>query len=120
MANVPILMIDAVDTVSQVGAPVYTIQAYAGSFTMTFGDTSVAGTVQIQGSNEPNTRGNGPTYVPSNASFNNIVGATSTITAGVCNAIIIPVLTFQYIRAVFTYTSGGSSTIIVNGNLFTT
>jgi hypothetical protein len=119
-ANVPVTMINAVDTVTQTGPPVFTGQIFAGSFTMTFGDTSVAGSVQIQGSNETASRSNLSTYVPSSGSWNNIPGASSTIAAGVGPAIVLPTLNFQYIRAVFTYVSGGSSTVQVLGNLFST
>jgi hypothetical protein len=119
-ANVPVQMINAVDTASQTGSAVFCGQFFAGSFTTTFGDTSVAGTVQIQASNETAPRSNLSTYNPSAASWNNIPNASSTIVAGVGNAIVLPTVNYQYIRAIFTYTSGGSSTIIVNGNFFST
>lgn len=120
MNNVPVVMINAVDTTTQTGAPVFVGQVFSASFTSSFADTSVAGTIQIQGSNEPcSTRGQKDPvhYVPSNGSFNNIPNATSAVVAGVGPAIIIGQCPFQYIRAVFTYTSGGSSTITVLGTI---
>jgi len=120
MNNVPVVMINAVDTQTQTGAPIFTGQVFSASFTVRCGDATAAGTVKIQGSNEPcSTRGsqNPNTYVPANASFNDIPNATSAVVAGVGPAIIIGQCPFQYLRAVFTYSSGGSSTIQVLGTL---
>lgn len=120
MNNVPVVMINAVDTVTQTGAPIFSGQVFSASFTSSFGDATAAGTIKIQGSNEPcSTRGGQhPTeYVPSNASFNDIPNATSAVVAGIGPAIIIGQCPFQYLRAVFTYTSGGSSTVTVLGTL---
>jgi hypothetical protein len=116
MRNVPVTLIQAVDTSTQTGAPIFVGQEFCASFTPVFGDSTVAGTVQIQGSNEIPI-GDPAKYVPSNASFCNIPNATSTITSGVGPAIILNTAPFQFIRAVFTYTSGGNSTILVNGSL---
>lgn len=119
MNNVPVVMINAVDTSTQTGPPIYAGQVFAASFTSNFGDTSVAGTIKIQGSNSNSSPGtkNPSIYVPPNSTFNDIPNATSTVVAGVGPAIIIGQCPFQYIRAVFTYTSGGSSTITVLGTL---
>jgi hypothetical protein len=119
-ANVPVQMMNAADTQNENGPPVFCGQFFAGSFTTTFADTSVAGSIQIQASNETAPRSNLSTYVPSTASWNNIPNATAAVVAGVCNAIVLPTLNYQYVRAVFTYTSGGSSTITINGNFFST
>lgn len=116
MRNVPVTMVNAVDTSTQTGAPVFVGQQVAASFTAVFGDVTAAGTVKIQGSNEFPV-GDPSKYVPSNGSFADIPSATSTIASGVGPAIIISSLSFQFIRAVFTYTSGGSSTVLVNGSL---
>ena len=119
-ANVPVVMINAVDTSTQTGAPVFVGQIFAASFTSTFGDNTAAGTIKIQGSNEVAPRSNLSQYVPSNGSFNDIPNATSTVASGAGPAIVLPTCNFQYIRAVFTYSSGGSSTVQVLGNLFST
>ena len=120
MNNVPVTMINAVDTSTQTGAPVFVGQVFSASFTSSFGDNTATGTIKIQGSNEPcSARGQQhPTeYVPSNGSFNDIPNATTTVTAGVASAIIIGQCPFQYLRALFTYTSGGSSTVTVLATL---
>lgn len=119
-ANVPVTMINAVDTTTQTGAPVFVGQIFSGSFTSTFGDNTAAGTIKIQGSNETAPRSNLGTYVPSDASFNDIPNATSTVAAGSGPAIVLPTLNFQYIRAIYTRASGGSTTIRVLATLFST
>lgn len=119
-ANVPVLMLSAVDTSTQTGSAVFCGQFFAGSFTSTFQDSSATGTIKVQASNEPAPRGNLGSYSPSAASWNDIPNATSTITSGVGPAIVLPTLNYQYIRVVFTYSSGGSSTFVVNGNFFST
>lgn len=111
-------LINAVDTTTQTGAPIFAGQQIAGSFTSVFGDVTAVGVVKIQGSNELPV-GDPSKYVPSNASFSDIPNATSTITSGVGPAIVIASLTFQYIRAIYTSTSGGSSTVRVNATLLT-
>lgn len=116
MRNVPVSLINAVDTATQTGAPVFVGQGVAGSFTSVFGDNTAAGTVTIQGSNEPAV-GDPTKYVPSNSSFSVITGASSTIASGVGPAIVLQTMNFQYIRAVFTYSSGGSSTVRVNASV---
>jgi hypothetical protein len=115
MRNVPVTMINAVDTATQTGTPIFAGQSVSASFTSVFGDATAVGTIQIQESNEIPI-GDPSKYVPSNGSFSNIPSASSTITAGVGNAIVITTLCCQYVRAVFTYTSGGSSTVLVNGS----
>jgi hypothetical protein len=113
MRNVPVNMINAVDTVTQTGPPVFVGEVISASFTPVFGDTTAVGTVQIQESNVPPV-GDPSKFVPPNGSFSNIPNATSTIAAGVGSAIVLTTLCTQYVRAVFTYTSGGSSTVVVN------
>jgi hypothetical protein len=113
MRNVPINMINAVDTVTQTGPPVFAGQSVSASFTSVFGDATAAGTVKIQESNEAPI-GEPSKYVPSNGSFVDVPNATSTIASGAGPAIVLTTLCCQYVRAVFTYASGGSSTVVVN------
>jgi hypothetical protein len=119
MRNVPVNMINAVDTVTQTGPHVFVGEVVSASFTSIFGDTTAAGTVQIQISNIPPV-GDPSKFVPPNSSFSNYPGASSTITAGVGSAIVLTTLCSQYVRAVFTYTSGGSSTVVVNATFLNT
>lgn len=116
MRNVPVTMINAVDTATQTGAPVFVGQQIAASFVSVFGDVTAAGTVKIQGSNEAPI-GDPSKYVASNGSFADIPSATSTIASGVGPAIVLTTMNFQYIRAVYTRSSGGSTTVLVEASL---
>ena len=119
MNNYPVTMINASDTSTQTGTPIFVGQAFSASFTSVFGDATATGTITIQGSNwnfSPQYK-NPLAAVPPSNTFNNIPNATATVTAGAAPAIIIGQLPFQYIRAVFTYISGGSSTIEVLGSI---
>jgi hypothetical protein len=116
MRNVPVTLINAVDTSTQTGAPIFAGQYVQGSFTSIFGDVTAAGTVTIQGSNAIPV-GAPDKFVPPNNTFSVITGASATIASGVGPAIVLPTMNFQYIRAVFAYSSGGSSTVLVNATL---
>lgn len=115
MRNAQVTILNAVDTSSQTGAAVDVGQAVSASFVPSFGDVTAAGTVKIQCSNDaPNARYL-DIFVPTN--WADIPNATSTVVAGVGPAIVIPNMCFSYIRAVYTRTSGGSTTILVNMNI---
>lgn len=117
MRNYPVQLLSAVNTSTQTGAAQFVGQSASGSVTAVNGDATAAGTLKIQGSNEI-PQGAPAQYVPSAASFADIPNATSTIAIGVGPAIVLQTLNFQYIRAVYTRTSGGSTTIVVNASLF--
>jgi hypothetical protein len=117
MRNVPVQILSAANTASITGSPVFVGQVAAASFIPVLGDVTAAGTIQIQGSNAIPV-GSPETYIPPASSFANIPSATSTITAGIGSAIVIPACNFQYVQAVFTHTSGGSTTIVVNASFF--
>lgn len=116
LGSAPTQILNAVDTASDTGNSFWVGQAFAGSFVPVCGDITAAGTIQIQCSNDAP---NGPPskFTPTN--WANIPNATSTIVAGIGPAIVIPQMCFAYIRAVFTRTSGGTSTVIVNMNVLT-
>ena len=111
MRNYPVQVMSAVNTSTQTGSAFFVGQAAAASFVITNGDTSAAGTVKIQGSNDLPV-GDPNQFVPTN--FNDIPSATSTIASGVGPAIVLPTMNFQYIRAVFTRSGGGTTTIVIN------
>ena len=113
MRNYPVQILSAVDTSTQTGAGYFVGQAVAASFTSIFADGSAAGTVKIQGSNEIPV-GDPTQFTPPTTSFSDIPSATSTIASGVGPPIVLPTMNFQYIRAVYTSVSGGSSTVKVN------
>jgi hypothetical protein len=115
MRNVPVQILNMADTGSKTGLAFETQQIYSASFCPIFGDTSAAGTVKIQGSNDSPV---GPIaqFIPTN--WNDIPNATSLIVAGLGPAIIVQTLNFQFIRAVFTSTNSGNTTIVVNASLY--
>lgn len=112
MRNFPVTILSAVDTASQTGAAFFVGQAVTGSFIPKFGDATAAGTVKIQGNNDKPV-GDPDLFTPSTAGWADITGATSLVAAGVGPAIIIANMCFQYVRAVYTRTGGGTTTIVV-------
>lgn len=117
MRNYPVQMLNAINTISQTGSAVFVGQEVQASFTAVNGDTAAGGTLKIQGSNEAPVGLPPNQYIPSNTSFCDIPNATSTIASGVGPAIVIPSLSFQYIRVIYTSTDAGNSKIIVNATL---
>jgi hypothetical protein len=113
MRQVNVNVLSAVDTASHNGAQIDSNQLYNISFQAVFGDTSAAGTFFIQGSNDVCPVGQGAQlFVVTN--WTNIPNATSTITAGASALILIAPTCYRWLRAVYTRSSGGSSTINVN------
>ena len=115
--NVPKQILSGADNADVTGSAFETQQVYSASFCPICSDDSAGGTVKIQGSNDSPVGAN-TQFTPSN--WNDIPNATSTIASGVGPAIVIPVMNFQYIRAVYTASSGGGAddTIIVNADFF--
>lgn len=116
MRQAIVQILNSANTATVTGNAFDVNQAVSASFTIVNGDITATGTVKIQVSNELVNNYDRSTFVPSNASFVDIPNATATVTAGVAPAIVIPNMCFSYIRAVYTRTSGGSTTITVNMN----
>lgn len=114
MRNSVVTILDAADTASQTGSSVNVNQVVSASFQPIFGDVTAAGTVKLQASNDLPPQGQQFPFVPTN--WADIPNATSAITAGVGSMIVIGNMCFQSIRAVYTRTSGGSSTVVVKMN----
>lgn len=117
MRSSQLLALSKPDTGSQTGPGIWVGQICSASFVPVFGDTDAAGSIKIQCSNEippPGTVCVG--YQPSAASFKDIPNATSTIVAGVGPAIVIGSMCFAYVRAVFTSSNAGSTTVQVQMN----
>lgn len=111
MRNVPVQILNADNSKDETGAAVFCGQYVAASFVISNGDNTAAGTVKIQGSNDLPV-GNPGAFIPTN--WADITSATSTIASGVGPAIVLATMNFQYIRAVFTHSGGGSTLITVN------
>lgn len=113
MRQVNTNVLSAVDTASQNGAQIDSNQLYNISFQAVFGDTSAAGTFFIQASNDVAAVGQGDqNFVVTN--WTNVPNATATITAGASTMILIAPTCYRWLRAVYTRSSGGSTTINVN------
>lgn len=111
MRNLNQTILSAVDTASVNGAAVDSNQLVSASFQSVFGDVTAAGTVKIQASNDVPVSSR-QSFTPTN--WSDIPSATATVTAGVAPLIVIANMSFGYIRAVYTRTGGGTTTIIVN------
>lgn len=110
MRNYPVLVLSGADTATITGLSFFVGQAIAASFVCTFGDATAAGTVKVQGSNDLPV-GDPNVFVPTN--WADITNATSTIASGAGPAIVLPTMNFQYIRVIYTKSSGGSTTLQV-------
>lgn len=108
MRQAIVQILNADNSASATGSAFQVKQAVSASFTVINGDLTAAGTLKLQCSNEYTT--GTPTE------WNDIPNATSSIASGVGSAILVPNMCFAYIRAVYTRSGGGSSTIRVNMN----
>lgn len=111
MRNYPVTVLSAADTGSQTGSAYFVGQAVSASFVTSCGDATAAGTVKVQGSNDIHV-GDPALFTPTN--WNDITNATSAISSGTGPAIVLQTMNFQYIRVVYTKSSGGSTTITVS------
>jgi hypothetical protein len=115
MRNAQVQILNAADTASVNGSAFDVNQAVSASFQIVCGDATAAGTVKLQVSNDiVSNGGDRKNFTPTN--WSDIPNATSAVSSGVGPAIVIGNMCFSYIRAVYTRTSGGSTTIIVNMN----
>lgn len=116
MRNAQTTILSAADTATQTGSAIDTGQCFSASFQAIFGDVTAVGVVKIQYSNDnPAVSGYRNSFTPTN--WTDIPSATMTVTAGVSTGLLIPVMSFSYIRAIYTRTSGGSTTVTVNMNI---
>ena len=91
-------------------------QIVSASFQVICGDVTANGTVKIQMSNDVNSYGAFQgSFQPTN--WTDISGASVSVASGVAsNPIVISQMCFRWIRAVYTRSSGGSSTLAVQIN----
>jgi hypothetical protein len=112
--NCPVL--SASDTASQTSAAIDSQQLMGASFHIYFGDNTVAGSVKLQASNDICATNYSAQYnfVPTN--WVDIPSASVSIVAGAPELITLPNTStmYRFMRVVYTFSSGGSSTINVN------
>lgn len=115
MRQESIVVLSAADDVTRTGGKYDASQLVNMSFQSYCSDTDAAGSVKIQASNDP---------VPSGALRNqftpthwvDIPNATATITAGSATFISLSNVAVGWIRVVFTQTTPGTGTIVVQMN----
>lgn len=113
MKTVNANVLSAADTASINGPAIIADQLVSVSFQALFADTAAAGTVKIQASNDIPPAGNIPNnFVPTH--WSDVASATSTVVAGVAPIILIPQISFRWLRVSFTATTVGTSTMSVN------
>lgn len=116
MRNVCTTILNAADNVTQTGSAINSNQLVSASFQFYFNGTSesAAGTVKIQASNDLLL---GATYMggtPTN--WVDIPSQSASVTSGASALLTIPNMTYQWIRAVYTSSSGGTGNVICEMN----
>lgn len=92
-------------------------QIIAASFQAVFGDTGAAGTFKIQASNDVapiqyTSQPNASTFEVTN--WTDIPNATASIASGASALITLSNVSYRWLRAVYVWSSGGTTTITVN------
>jgi hypothetical protein len=116
MRNSNSIIMSGANTGNVTGQNVDAGQIVSASFQVVNGDATAVGTVKIQMSNDICTFGNvAASFTPTN--WTDIASASVAVASGVAaNPIVISQMCFRWIRAVYTRTSGGSTTIAVQIN----
>jgi hypothetical protein len=105
-------VLSAPDTSSQIGMIIDGNQLIAASFHCYFSDTTVVGTLNIQGSNDIAPYQVNPNFVPTN--WINIPLAGATITSGSNAMITIDPMVYRWLRVNLTVSTPGTGTVTVN------
>lgn len=114
MRNSQVVILSGVNSGSITGIAYDVNQIISASFQVVNGDATAAGTVKLQASNDVCSSGNRQNFTPTN--WSDIPSATSTVASGVGPMIIIATMNFSFIRAIYTRTSGGSTTLQLQMN----
>lgn len=114
MRNTCVSILSAADTATVNGGATDANQIVSASFQSIFGDVTAVGTIKIQASNDPTLGQPRANFTPTN--WTDIPSASAAVAAGVAPLILIPNMAFSWVRAVYTRTSGGSTTVVVNMN----
>lgn len=115
MRHVNCIALSGVDTGSVDGSQMDSIQIKNVSFQIVFGDATAAGTFKIQASNDIcNDSYQAQNFTATN--WSDVPNATASITSGASAIISLQNCAFRWLRAVYTRTSGGSTTVVVNMN----
>lgn len=111
MTNINTIVLQADDSTSQNSAAIPADQLEYASFQAVFGDATAAGSVKLQASNDFDKSGGTMSFTPTH--WNDIPSSSQSVASGATTLIPATILAYQFIRVVFTNSSGGSSTITV-------
>lgn len=107
------LVLSASDVTSQTSSAIDAVELYAASFQANFGDSTAAGTIHLEASNDITHAQYVPsTFTPTN--WTTVPNTTETVTAGASTLIPFTNTSYRWLRVVFTSSVAGSSTITVN------
>lgn len=113
MRQVNTLVLNAANTASQNGSQIDSNQLLFASFQAVFGDATAAGTFKLQASNDVAPIGySGQTFTATN--WTDIPNATASIASGASSLITLTSVPYRWVRAVYTRSSGGSTTVKVS------
>lgn len=113
MKTVNANVLSGADTASINGPSIVADQLVSASFQAVFADTTAAGAIQIQASNDIPPAGNVPSaFTPSH--WSNIPSATAAVVAGVAPIITLPQICYRWLRVSYASTTAGTSTMSVN------
>jgi len=113
MKHVSVNVLSAPDTGSQNGLQIDSSELISSSFHAYFGDTTAAGSLKVQVSNDICNFSN----YPANFTVSQWVDLPSSSIAVVAGApviITVPQMSYRWIRAVYTSTTPGTTTVNVN------
>lgn len=113
MRNSQVIVLSGDNSATITGSAYDVGQIISASFQVVNGDVSAEGTVKLQASNDP-VVGPRSNFTPTN--WSDIPTATSTVASGVGPMIVLEVMNFSFIRAVYTRSSGGSTTLKLQMN----
>lgn len=113
MRNVNCQVLFASSSASQNGIQIDSNQLVSASFQFVFGDTSSVGTCKIQASNDIcNDRYQANLFTVTN--WTDIPNMSVSSVSGASQILTIPNCSYRWLRAVYTSTSGGSTTVTSN------
>lgn len=118
LPNNPILLNAVANTGTKVSSAIDSAFIVSGSIQAVFSDAAAAGSLTLQGSNDPLPlpvdSGGHPIPVHWDTVKNGTISATATVSSGALTTIGMQWLNYRWLRVSWTQ-SGGAGTITVNG-----
>jgi hypothetical protein len=116
MRNLCYELLRADDSTDQTSSKIDANQLVSISVMAIFSDTDAAGSVKLQFSNDPCNAGNvaASAFTPTN--WLDVASASVAVVAGAKVALVLPQITYRWLRVVWTQTTPGTGEITVNVN----